>query len=59
MKYRYEGALSVDMVDGKEIIWKNGTIYDFDKANKRVQKLVKLGYLTEIKPVEKITKGNK
>lgn len=55
MKYRYYGGLSAETIDGKEIVFVNGNTYEFNPALKRVQTLVKLGYLKQIE----IKKGQK
>lgn len=56
MKYKYLGGLSAEKINGEEVIFVNGKIYDFDPNSKRVQTLIKLGFLKKIE--EKITIEN-
>ena len=61
MKYKYKGGLSAEKIDEKEVILVNGKIYDFKPDLKRVQTLIKLGFLEEIKEtkIENAKKGQK
>jgi len=61
MKYKYKDGLSVEKIDGKEVVLVNGKIYDFKPDLKRVRTLVKLGFLEEIKEtkIENTKKGQK
>lgn len=56
MKYKYLGGLSAEKINGEEVILVNDKIYDFDPNSKRVQTLIKLGFLKKIE--EKITIEN-
>lgn len=54
MKYKYYGGLSAEIIDGKEIVFANGNTYEFNPDVKRVQTLIKLGFLKKFE--EKNTK---
>ena len=58
MKYKYLGNLSAEKIDGQDIIFTHGKIYDFKPDLKRIQTLVKLGLLEKINE-KQMKKGQK
>ena len=50
MKYRYNGTIYADTIDGKDIIFIDRGTYYLSEKNNKVIKMVKNGALT---PVEK------
>ncbi len=56
MKYKYQGGLSAEKINGVDIVLVNGNVYEFNPDVKRVQTLIKLGFLKKIE--EKITTEN-
>lgn len=61
MKYKYNGGLSAEKLGEEEVVLVNGKVYEFKPDLKRVQTLVKLGFLEEIKEtkIENTKKGQK